>query len=173
MGSVRSIGALYAPDSGATNVGFLEYDNATLYDDSGRTMNWAAFSIVFQGYFWPASGAGDYTVSSRGLETDDTIMLWMGDTALGVAWNADNANYIVTRNGDDGTYSFTAEANYAIPLTVMSLQFYGDAKFDVNVQDPLGATYESADVAPFMLADCGTASPPNFLVGPQASASKL
>ena len=117
--------------------------------------------MVFQGYFWPFAGPGTYTLQSRAGLVDDFLLLWLGDKALGTTWNSDNSDYAAEWSTTPGQLTFTiSDANVATPFTIVFGQAHGAARFDFVVYNPDGSG--PYDTAQYLVADCGTADPPNF-----------
>lgn len=156
-GNAHSISDFHAPDGG-----YLLNGSYNLMGPNGQTyyVYGTDLSMVFQGYFWPASGPGTYTISSTADAVDDAFLVWVGNAALGTAWTADNNNYTALRADTGGSVTFTVDANTAIPFTALFVQFEGAARFSICVTPPNQA--QNCDMSNYLVADCGTSIPPNF-----------
>lgn len=104
-------------------------------------------AILFQGAF-RAQMPGNYTFETRGGVIQDWGYLWLGEAALGNAWDDSNTTYqakkVGTAPGVGGLVTLTLNSGDVVPFTYLWANGGGSAASEVYLRIPSGRLLDDA-----------------------------
>lgn len=102
-------------------------------------------TVVMQGYFYAAYGAGAYTIYTPNT-IDNGLYVWTGATAFN-AYNNGNTAYQAVRAGSgpytSGSTTLTLAYGEVVPVTIMWVNGGGIGAAFMSITDPTGASHSS------------------------------